>query len=96
MGRWQNRDSLPTTFIGRWQRILCRVPLLAGDKAAMVDEILALSPVFHVAGGKAGISKILVCFFCFASHQSNHKYDYITGIHIYHTDLHIYHINPHI
>ena len=62
----------------------------------MVHKIPALLPVFHVAGGKARISKILVCFFCFASQQSNHKYDYITGIHIYHIDLHIYHTNPHI
>jgi hypothetical protein len=60
---------------------------LAGGKAAMVSEIPALPPAFHVAGGKAGISKFLICFFYFASQQQ---------IQIYHTDPHIYHTNPHI
>jgi len=67
-----NRNSLPTVFIGRWQRILAQLPLLAGGKAAMVHEIPPLPPAFHMAGGKAGISKVLVCFFCFASQQSSH------------------------
>jgi len=74
-----------------WQRALCRLPLLAGGKAVIVHEISALPPVLHVAGGKAGISKISACFFILY-----HKYDYITGIHIYHADPHIYHTNPHI
>jgi hypothetical protein len=30
---WQvAKDSLPTAFVGRWQRILCQLPLLAGGK----------------------------------------------------------------
>jgi len=54
---WQvAKGYLPTAFIGRWQRILCQLPLLVGGKAPMVHEIPALPPAFHVAGGKAGIS----------------------------------------
>jgi hypothetical protein len=29
---FQNKNSLPTAFVGRWQRILCQLPLLAGGK----------------------------------------------------------------
>jgi len=65
---WQvAKASLPTAFIGRWQRTLCRLPLLAGGKAVIVHEIPALPPTFHGSGGKAGISKILACFFYFPS-----------------------------
>jgi hypothetical protein len=59
---YQNKNSLSTAFIGRWQRILCRLPLLAGGQAVMVHEILALPPAFHMAGSKARIRKLLV--FC--------------------------------
>jgi len=35
---WQvAKDSLPTAFIGRWQRALCRLPLLAGGKELFTD-----------------------------------------------------------
>ena len=65
---WQvAKDSLPTAFIGRWQRALCRLSLLAGGKAIIVHEIPALPPAFHVAGGKAGISKKFWPIFYFAS-----------------------------
>jgi len=61
------KSSLPTAFFGRWQRALCRLSLLAGGKAVIVHEISALPLAFHVAGGKAGISKISTCFFYFVS-----------------------------
>jgi len=31
------KDSLSTAFIGRWQRTLCRLPLLAGGKGLFAD-----------------------------------------------------------
>jgi len=35
---WQvAKDSLPTAFIGRWQRALCRLLFLAGGKGLFVD-----------------------------------------------------------
>jgi len=38
---WQVvKGSLPTAFLGRWQKALCRLPLLAGGKAA-ISKILA-------------------------------------------------------
>jgi hypothetical protein len=34
---FQNRNSLPTAFVDRWQKALCRLPFSAGGKGLFAN-----------------------------------------------------------